>query len=1013
MLDQAQAYLSRVVPWVEGAFVNIHWTSAKLNPNNGKPYWQGRAHSTLDETLKTLKWAVGKPDIRDIYVCMSAQATCEDKVAAGGRFSYRKAIKGTHTAVGLKSLFLDLDVKPDELDKAYASTKDAITALRDFIQATGLPQPTMAVASGTGGVHVYWCVSRTMGREEWQPMAQALVEATRRHGLKCDTQCTIDAARVLRVPGTLNWKKGDPLPVTLGVKSVQPGDYAVEDLQAALAPFMGAQVLAFTGATPGMAPRAAQMPGLNDEFTAGIAEAIARPPVDLDSVADTCGFVRDALVSGGSSLSNPLWNLTTLLATFGMGGDGKDGRAQAHRMAMGHPGYTHASTDELYDRKLREKQERNIGWPSCSTIQGSGCTNCATCPMAAMGKSPLNYGKQTVATVQAAAAMGVSPAGVVIAPGFPGAPALKVDDVPDGYTRNARNLVFKIVVDENGTAEQRLVLPYSLHTGWLQDDPWTLHFSTRLGNSQKDTQISILQEHLQGRDFAKYLGRQGVAVQKSHSALLQEYLLAWITKLQSMAEGVVSSAPFGWVTVGNKLDGFAYAGRVWTPTGDKPASAPNPQTEVQYRPRGDLQPWIDAAAYINGQKRPALDTIIASAFGAPLMKFCNEAGVILSAYSTESGIGKSTALKVAQSVWGNPQTAMQMLSDTENSVLKKVGELRSLPLFWDEIKGDEQTSKFVNLAFQLSSGKEKSRLSADAGYRAMGSWQTMLVSASNDSLIDPIVRQTKTTTAGIYRVLEFRVPPAALNVDAHGVVARLVGKTQDNFGQAGLAFAKFLGANHERVTREVAELQDKLTAKLKATPDERFWIAGLTCCVLGARYANELGLTQFDVAGLLQFLTGTMTAMRENRSAQPVDMRSPEAISTVLQQFLAAQQGRHTLVTDRMHVGAGRPPAGSIKVLSDPARLDGIHVQIGVSNKLMRISNTVFRDWLAHKGYSPHLVVEALKGQFSARRTTAILGSGSVLAQMRQDVIEVDLGGQTLVDLHEFDGTAPAAAVTP
>jgi hypothetical protein len=155
---------------------------------------------------------------------------------------------------------------------------------------------------------------------------------------------------------------------------------------------VGTKVLAFTGHTPGVAPRGASLPGLNDEFTGGIAEAIARPPVDLDTVADTCGFIREALATNGSSLSNPLWNLTTLIATFG--GDGADGRAMAHRMASGHPEYSYQSTDELYDRKVREKQERNIGWPSCATIQGAGCTSCASCPMLQFGKSPLHFARE-------------------------------------------------------------------------------------------------------------------------------------------------------------------------------------------------------------------------------------------------------------------------------------------------------------------------------------------------------------------------------------------------------------------------------------------------------------------------------------------------------------------------------------------------------------------------------------------------------------------------------------------
>lgn len=387
---QASTYLARVVPWIEGNFVNLHWSTTKMKQDGKTPFWGGRAHNTLAEAMDTLRWVTGKADIKDIYVCMSSQATCEEKVAKAGGRTYRNAVKGTQTAVGLKALYLDLDVK----EGAYATTDEALKALSRFVGETGLPRPTMAVASGSGGIHVYWVLSRVLSREEWLPLSHALVEATRRHGLMVDTQCTIDAARVLRVPGTLNWKSTPPKPVTLRVNSVQPGDYAIKALLVPLTPYMGARVLAFTGAAAMPAGAVVRkMPGLNDEFSAGIAEAIARPPVDLDSVAQICGFVSEALATSGAAFSNPLWNLTTLIATFGMGGDGKDGRAQAHRMASGHPEYTFQSTEDLYDRKLRERDEKNLGWPKCSAIQNAGCTGCATCPLFQYGKSPLHYGR--------------------------------------------------------------------------------------------------------------------------------------------------------------------------------------------------------------------------------------------------------------------------------------------------------------------------------------------------------------------------------------------------------------------------------------------------------------------------------------------------------------------------------------------------------------------------------------------------------------------------------------------
>lgn len=382
-LDQARTYLSRVVPWIIGAYINIHWTTSKLAVS-GRPYWCGRACTTVEEALIVIEWVMSKPaEFQNIYVCLSAQAECEVRQYKTGTGSYRNAIRSARGATAFRSLFLDIDVKPAD-DRAYPDTATAAAGLARFVSESGLPEPTLAVQSGTGGMHVYWVASRDLTPEEWQTMAFALAEAARRHGLKCDSQCTVDAARVLRVPGTLNWKTTPPTQVVLGLASMQPGDYPVEEMQAALAPYMGAQVLAFGGVT-GSVTRA---PGLNDEFTAGIAEVLERP-VDIASVAEHCGFVKAALDTRGAAFNNPLWNTTTLIATFG----GREkGRELAHAMASGHPDYSQASTDDLYDRKLREREEKNIGWPKCQTIENMGCGSCAGCPMKSQGLSPLNFG---------------------------------------------------------------------------------------------------------------------------------------------------------------------------------------------------------------------------------------------------------------------------------------------------------------------------------------------------------------------------------------------------------------------------------------------------------------------------------------------------------------------------------------------------------------------------------------------------------------------------------------------
>ena len=124
-----------------------------------------------------------------------------------------------------------------------------------------------------------------------------------------------------------------------------------------------------------------------------LGEGIARGElrrVDWEPVAKQCGFIREALKTGGKEYSQPLWNLTTLCAVFMT-----EGHKLAHRMGNKHPDYTPETTGALWQRKVAEHEQRGVGYPSCTAIQAAGCTACASCPHFAAGKSPLNLAKET------------------------------------------------------------------------------------------------------------------------------------------------------------------------------------------------------------------------------------------------------------------------------------------------------------------------------------------------------------------------------------------------------------------------------------------------------------------------------------------------------------------------------------------------------------------------------------------------------------------------------------------
>ena len=388
-LDQAKTYLARVMPWPqegdEPAYVNIHYTFVPkdgLRPGQDKLPWAGRAVRTLSEAVDALSWAAKNEGTRDIYACLSTQRHAIEQTGKNN-FKYYKPIRGQDNAVKLKSLFIDLDFKD------YKDQSEACAELARFLKETSLPRPNLLVMSG-GGAHLYWALARALTLAEWRPLAYALAEATRKHGLKCDTQCTVDGARVLRIPGTLNRKLDTPRPVSLAGKSLD-FDYTVERITQALEPYKTAtpapRQTVFLD--PELLPLRPPLEGESD-LSAGI-EVVIFPPNKIEDVAAECPFVREALVTGGKEYTQPEWNLTTLIATFC-----EDGRKVAHNMGNKHPEYTQDSTDALYDRKEREKAQKGLGWPSCAAIGTAGCKACQGCKHFNDGKSPLHFGLRAV-----------------------------------------------------------------------------------------------------------------------------------------------------------------------------------------------------------------------------------------------------------------------------------------------------------------------------------------------------------------------------------------------------------------------------------------------------------------------------------------------------------------------------------------------------------------------------------------------------------------------------------------
>ena len=186
--------------------------------------------------------------------------------------------------------FLDLDCHGKEGE--YQSVAEASAALKDLCSKAYLPKPSYLVSSGRG-LHAHWTFSDPIPLALWQPVANNLKALCTAYGLKADATVTADAARVLRVPNTLNFN--DPVnPTSVELLPLANEDASFEDF--ALAVKSG---LAKHNAIPiGNDQNATIMSPLAAAIQKGTAS-------DLQKLEEALAYVSPDALRGSGSIFNP------------------------------------------------------------------------------------------------------------------------------------------------------------------------------------------------------------------------------------------------------------------------------------------------------------------------------------------------------------------------------------------------------------------------------------------------------------------------------------------------------------------------------------------------------------------------------------------------------------------------------------------------------------------------------------------------------------------------------------
>ena len=715
---------------------------------------------------------------------------------------------------------------------------------------------------------------------------------------------------------------------------------------------------------------------VNDALAGGMERNFPDP--DIDEVAKDCPFIKHTLETGGAGYSEPLWKYSVALAARC-----KNPEKTAHRLSRGHAGYDPATTEQ----KLA--QNHGSGPPMCATFNLVGATQCPGCPHMALNTTPLAIAYKRPHNPAHNVAANQNPNSI---------------DLPEKYYRGTDNLIYTSTLAEDGTEVPVLALDFEIipGSGFIEaGKPFRFSLDTVQAEKQvtKTFDCTIIADNI---GFARALAAEGMAstVDPKHSRGL---FVNYLKLLQGNKETLIDVPAFGWSLDHKNEMGFAYAGKFVSPNGVYRAVKPSGGT-IEYRVCGDDAVWTGLMHIILTPDRPDLCAMVASSFGAPLVGMTGEHGLLLGVWSTQSGIGKTTALTAAQAVWSKP--IVGGLSDTVNYTFAKCATLRHLPIYYDEIKGEKQTRAMVELVFQLTGGREKGRSGRTGEMREVREFETLCAYASNSSLVEAVREHHQGTDASWLRMFEMQAiihPNNEINF-TNEVRERLT-SLRLNYGGVGAKYAEFLGRNQVRLSRALLDYQITLAKELNADPQvHRFWLAAISTTMLGAWVANHLGLCTFPLDEMRAYMISEYQRMKEEMILNPSDLGSDSALINVVGAFLNEKFPRNLIILDKTWTAKTRPPKDYARILNDKmdAQWGAIEVQVSGDPLVLRIADTALGQWCGRMKVPKTSLVEQLKKKVNARLSSAVLGSGSNRGGATQNVWVINATGTIFEQMLEY-----------
>lgn len=789
--------------------------------------------------------------------------------------------RGQRTAknsVGYKCFRADVDCGPG---KDYDTQKNGLLGLQKYLEETGLPMPTL-VNSGRGW-HIYWAIDEVLDYNTWRPIADALKASMADLQFMADPSVTADGARILRVPETFNGKdRENPKEVKI-VKAAAP--LALHELTSKLTSYLvdspvatqlGLTVHQNTIDDPIMRKL---IDSSEKKFSKILARSLKEVEVveNVEVVVEGKDGTRSTKISKQKVMRSAgcaqiqyiythqddeefdynLWRAGLSIAR-----NCTDWETAIHDISRLYPDY-----DPAYTLKVAEDTYDKPQF--CKTFQSIRPSGCLTCALKKQGTltTPLMLGATII-------------------------PATPLDnlqeqiwheglkehihvDIPITYPKpwfrpKTGGVATKGNVGDEGGGEDdvgdKIIYENDIWVQKLLVDPnhGAMIQVARLLPMDGMKEFTIPLASVGKRDRClEALAFNGVAIQPACLTHMQKYITDWTNLLQKSNKAEKAREQFGWHDSNSK---FVVGSREINKDGTVAYSPPCSVTEdiaPNYAAKGELDAWRTVVNVYNNPGNEARAFALFVSLGSPLYKFFNVNSMIVHLTNAASGVGKSTALMVANSVWGHPVLTMLNENDTPLSRQQRAGVLNNIVTTVDEITNlsGEEISDFV---FRHSFDRARNRMQSqvNAERKNAVAWSTPAITSGNNSLYDSLKAHKTSSQGEMYRVLEIQVhrDNTLTKEQSDYFFNELL---RENYGLAGEELMKYVTANLDTVLAQAKAFQKNFDQLAGFGSQERNYSALCAASFTMANIAYKLGLHNIDVARIERWAVKTIGVISE------------------------------------------------------------------------------------------------------------------------------------------------------